>query len=927
MASPNLKASGKREDAPVVKDAAYYAQVRKAIGRGAPTLLLGTSRRSLKRSLDKLRAAQPGVPAVIKNLEGKSGPTAQGSITQLLRPEAEVVPFMPRAELAYLMKWAGENGGISAQLIIGPAGSGKTRLVQQLAAQLSMQGWQSLWISRGGEHEAAKIVQASDRPSLLVVDYAETLTDLAALFTVMTDTFSGPGIRLVLLARSAGEWWNQLIETSLYQLSKFFGDIEPIALGALPRGWQHLAFENALTAFAAAFSIQPPNAELFLTTPDPVILSVHAAALRAVLDRVVSTQSVTDSVVPLDTFAQLLQHEARYWRQSQAARGLDLDAAVARQAVALAYLVGADDEPSAISLLRAVPGLAGSEEQRASAARWLHDLYPVSQHTGSEQEWIGWLTPDFIAETLLAMVINEWPDLIPASFTGLSERRASRALTVLARVSLTYPVARDQLQLILESDLENQIVPALAVTVATNSALAELIRDTLASSTLPYSALARIATAIPYPSVTLAEIAAVVFERLSEVSVDDVSQHAQWLVDLSAWLSLLGRRERALGAGEEAVAIHRALAEARPDAFRPDLAASLSNLGIMLSELGRLAEALPVTEEAVTIHRELTAAAPDRYRPDLATSLSNLGVSFSELGRPAEALPVTEEAVTIRRELTAAAPDRYRPELATSLSNLGVMFSELGRPAEALPVTEEAVTIRRELAQVNPDRYLPDLAASLTNQAVGLSELGRTAEALPVTEEAVSIGRALAEARPDAFRPDLAASLSNLGIMLSELGRPAEALPVTQEAVVIRRELAQVNPDRYRPDLAASLSNLGIMLSELGRPAEALPVTEEAMAIHRELAKAMPGTLLSDLALSLTNQSNRQVTLSRRKKALAAADEMMVGRSSTLEAPPDVFLLGPEGSLNNLDEVIAAVLREADAALIEAARRRQEDRL
>ena len=83
------------------------------------------------------------------------------------------------------------------------------------------------------------------------------------------------------------------------------------------------------------------------------------------------------------------------------------------------------------------------------------------------------------------------------------------------------------------------------------------------------------------------------------------------------------------------------------------------------------------------MYRELAAASPDRYRPDLAPSLTNLGVTFSELGRPADALPVTEEAVAIHRELAAASPDRYRPDLAQSLTNLGVTFSELGRPADA----------------------------------------------------------------------------------------------------------------------------------------------------------------------------------------------------------------------------------------------------
>ncbi|MFB4298263.1 tetratricopeptide repeat protein, partial [Actinomadura sp. NTSP31] len=80
---------------------------------------------------------------------------------------------------------------------------------------------------------------------------------------------------------------------------------------------------------------------------------------------------------------------------------------------------------------------------------------------------------------------------------------------------------------------------------------------------------------------------------------------------------------------------------------------------------------------------------PERYLPDLATSLTNLGVTLSELGRLDEALPVTEEAVRIRRQLAQNNPERYLPDLATSLTNLGVTLSEHGREEEAQQAWEE----------------------------------------------------------------------------------------------------------------------------------------------------------------------------------------------------------------------------------------------
>ncbi len=48
------------------------------------------------------------------------------------------------------------------------------------------------------------------------------------------------------------------------------------------------------------------------------------------------------------------------------------------------------------------------------------------------------------------------------------------------------------------------------------------------------------------------------------------------------------------------------------------------------------------------MHRELAAASPDRYRPGLATSLSNLGNRFAELGRDREAAAASAEADRLR---------------------------------------------------------------------------------------------------------------------------------------------------------------------------------------------------------------------------------------------------------------------------------------
>jgi tetratricopeptide (TPR) repeat protein len=77
-------------------------------------------------------------------------------------------------------------------------------------------------------------------------------------------------------------------------------------------------------------------------------------------------------------------------------------------------------------------------------------------------------------------------------------------------------------------------------------------------------------------------------------------------------LSALGRREQALEAAKEAADIRRKLAEANPQAFLPDLAASLGAYGSVLLALERHAEAAPAFAEGlqhpVPFYRDLPQA-------------------------------------------------------------------------------------------------------------------------------------------------------------------------------------------------------------------------------------------------------------------------------------------------------------------------------
>jgi tetratricopeptide (TPR) repeat protein len=731
-----------------------------------------------------------------------AGNTAQIGPAALLRPDRQVVGFTGReTELAALNWWCASKAKQSVRVIVGAGGVGKTRLALRVAADWESSGGQWRLVTAAKEAIAVAAARGvTSGPVLLVVDYAETRAELEAMLRAVLDD-PGP-IRVLLLARSLGEWWDRLIETSPPAVGRLLAGSEPVHLAETITADATDAelVAAAMPYFCRAMNVQlPEEAEFELPARRVPVLVLHAAALVAVL-RFASNPALPLRVaVATGVLDELLEHEARYWRRTASAAGLTGDGAVLKPMVAAAALLGADSPAEAADLVMRVPELADtSPAQRRPWARWLYGIYPE----GADGQ-LGSLQPDLLAEAHVVRQLAADPDLARTCLRDLPEQQAEHALTVLARAWAHQDDAERLIAEALQADLAHLAMPAAHVALQTRSDLGALLATALQDAPAPSDVLSAVAKALPYPSVVLAQ---------ADLAVT-------WRVRTSL----------------------------PPDAEPADVAEWNHRAGILLSQLGRHAEALPVTERAVAVRRAL-AAADDRYLPDLARSLSSLGVKLSELGRPADAVAVTEEAVQIRRKLAAADPGRYHPGLAISLNNLGVWLAEINRSADALAANEEAVAIRRGLAAANPDRYRSGLARSLTTLGVRLSELGRPAEALPVTEQAVAIYRDLAAANPDRNRAYLARSLSSLGLRLSELGRPADALPAEQEAVEIRRDLAAANPDRYRPDLAQSLGNIGAWFLRVGRPADALPVTEESVAIYRDLSSASPALYTSELA-------------------------------------------------------------------------------
>jgi tetratricopeptide (TPR) repeat protein len=119
----------------------------------------------------------------------------------------------------------------------------------------------------------------------------------------------------------------------------------------------------------------------------------------------------------------------------------------------------------------------------------------------------------------------------------------------------------------------------------------------------------------------------------------------------------LNRHQRALPAYE------RALALARLSGEEGKVAMVLNNLGNLYRDQNRVEEALEAYEEALEIHRKLAEANPETYLPDMAETLYSLGVLHLAQNEMEDALRAFTEALNIYQTFANQNPERYEREV------------------------------------------------------------------------------------------------------------------------------------------------------------------------------------------------------------------------------------------------------------------------
>ncbi|MFG1957328.1 tetratricopeptide repeat protein [Nonomuraea sp. NPDC049028] len=860
---------------------------------------------------------------------------ARAQPSRLLLARYEVVPFTGRESLQReLADWMqGPAGSMSVRLVHGPGGQGKTRLAAFLAGEHANgeRGWQ-VWQAREALPSSAVpsrlSMPAGAARVLVVVDYADrwAFTHLQALLsdlrTLAVRMPGGPTVRVLLLARSAGWWWQGLQEWLDADL-----DLPAEQVPLQPLGGEvdrYELFTAARDRFAAALEVAgcqaiDPPARLG-DVRFAQVLSVHMAALAAVDAH---HRGTTAPVDPERISAYLLRRERAHWQawHSRHDDPLPTPPPTMGRAVWAATLTGPLPHLTGIAVLERAQ-IATLPENAAQVLADHQRCYPADDPATVLEP----LYPDRLGEDFLALsipgntaagcdtsAVDAWagtallPLLTPASGEEQPPPWTRAALTVLIETARRWPhVASRQLYPLLTAHPEHMLYAGSAALAA----LADLPDIDLALLEAVEALLP------PGRHIDLDLGIAALSTRLTDhrlTATTDPARKAALHLNHANRLGNAGQHQPALEAGQRALKLYGELAESNRDAYLPNLAMSLSNHAVGLAAVGRRAEAVPISEQAVELRRELAELNRDAYLPDLAMSLSNHAVRLAEVGRRAEAVPVSEQAIELHGELAEHNRDTYLSNLATSLSNHAALLAEVGRVAEAVPIAEQAVELHGELAEHKRDAYLPDLAMSLSNHANRLAEVGRIAEAVPISEQAVELRRELAELNRDAYLPDLAASLNNHAVQLAEVGRVAEAVPISEQAIELYGELAELNRDAYLPNLATSLSNYANRLAEVGRIAEAVPVSEQAVELRRELAELNRDAYLPDLTMSLSNHAVRLAEVGRRAEAVPVSEQAVELYGELAELNRDAYLPNLAGSLNNHAALLAEVGRIAEA--------------
>jgi tetratricopeptide (TPR) repeat protein len=855
--------------------------------------------------------------------------------SMLLRPESRVVRFHPFREPQRdeITNWALEDDGpIKLRLQTGEGGAGKTRLLIEVCDRLEHHhGWRAGFVtsSQSIADDFPKLLKEG-KPCVLVLDYAESRTaEIVQLTKVALQSGAIPRVRIVLLAREGGDWWERLADASENDhvvsaiLRSYKTKTGPYRLvgESIEQQDRRNIFNQALEDFAVfkksdIAAISPPelSADLY-SNP----LFIHLAALEALRGQ--------NSIDDKELLGMALGHERSYWRKLLIAANLpDPLLATFEQAVAFLTLCGGKrTAKEAKAILARTPRMIDLDPAtRIALFDSLRRLYPHPIEGGL----VG-LEPDLLGETLVAEALSKDDELLDAAMGEEGNHTDIRhALTVLTRLGRRVPNEQRWLKRALEDHLGKISEDALHVGMETGSPMPEIHAEVIKAAA-PHArrrAVEVLRPKLPDHTVNLTSLSVEVRTQMVRFlegkavgnALKRDSALCKAFLSLSDVLNASGELDEAAQAASQAAHFARRAFRTKSENDRSRLALALSQFAVSLRKVQRFDEALPVAREAESIMSKLAEERSGKFTALWVNMIAELAISLSDVSQFNESLEMEERANGLYQMLFAKEPDFYRSSLAGSYGNLASSLTLVGRADEALAMAERAVVINTE--QNRKDANLDERARSFKDLAGKLIGVGRFEEAIEKAAEAESILKELAEKQPDSYSGKWASSIIILALCYSRVGRNDEALQKAEQAETIRRGLAAKQPGAYSADWARSLLFLGEELRATGRFEEALNKIEQGEAIFSKLAEIQPdahragwANALDSLALVLEDNGRRADSLDKFRQAESILREL-AGKQ------PDAYSSTWAGTLANLaDAELSADNAETAIAIVETA--------
>ncbi|MDR7522095.1 MAG: tetratricopeptide repeat protein [Armatimonadota bacterium] len=306
-----------------------------------------------------------------------------------------------------------------------------------------------------------------------------------------------------------------------------------------------------------------------------------------------------------------------------------------------------------------------------------------------------------------------------------------------------------------------------------------------------------------------------------------------------------GDYARAEARSTESLAAYRKLGHAEGTAL------SLNTLGIAARNRGDYVQARSLLEQSAAISR--TAG----HRWALAEALNILGVTARRQGDLAAATALVEESLALWRQLG----DRWG--LAASLGHLGVVARQRGDYERSRALHEESLALRRELG----DRR--NIAAALMSLGIVARHLGDYQQAGAILEESLTLSRELGD------KMSVAASLCSLGLVAHRRGEDERAAALLEESLALSRALGD------RVNHAAALCNLGFVAAHQGDYARAGALHRESLNLYRSLGD---WSAIADCLTGLADVSAAEGQADRAARFLGATDALRRARGVPL--PP-----------------------------------------